>query len=177
MSSDLFYPVIDWGDIDSARWEYRMSIAQGEEGSITAVRCDRPDDAGETGECDRVPDDRAGRLVIRVAHAPDPGIAPGQDRVGFDLSDEPGDFDRCLSGRFDGGVWEIEEVWSRAEDLCSADTLRSPLLLDLGDWEFTIDLGHPPTCQPGQYDLITTIGVTGECTGAPDLIIGVRSYR
>ena len=54
----------------------------------------------DTRQGDRVADDLPGRLVIGMAHASDPCVAPGQDPVGTNLGEKAGD----LEGRFTIGA-------------------------------------------------------------------------
>src|SRR5690606_27761646 len=89
--------------------ECRMEIAEGEDRGLLAVRGERVDHPREPGEGDGVTYDLTRPLMIGVPRPADPGIAPGDDRVGLDLRDQLRHRHHGVARDLHRRVGEIEE--------------------------------------------------------------------
>lgn len=162
------------GDVHTHCGNRRVHIAYRKDRHRFAVRSQRVDYLGDPGKCDRVPEDPATRLVIRVTRPANPPLAPGDQAVGLQLAEKP----RNLSRRFpvgdDGGVREVEEEGFRVEDLRGAMPLLLPPLADFAGGKRPERLRLLPSGEPDDYDSVAPCSLRKDRPGNSELIIRVR---
>ena len=100
--------------------------------------------AWQTCEAYPIHDDFVGFTVIGVASE----AVPGDNRIGFELSDEPAHLHCRVAGQLDLGIAIVEESYLTADDLAHFLPMDTPFSGHLGRvFAFDIDVFSPLVIQ------------------------------
>ncbi len=138
--------------VDGDSRQCGVEAAVGEHGCRSPVRRNRFDGSTDPGERDRIPYDPTGRLVIGMSHAAHPGVAPGQNAIGTNISEDPRDPRGGLVSGLYGRVWKIEKHRLDAEKNSNAGRHRVPAGCDFLDGKTAVCIGRFTASQPHEHD-------------------------
>jgi hypothetical protein len=160
-------------NIDRDRRQSGMEVTDGEDRHIHAMRIQRSHYLGDSGIRNGFAKDRPASLMIGVSHTPRPTVSPGEEARGADVTDQPRDPDRRLTGRFQRCVGKVEETRFRTQDLAGAMPLLHSPPGDFVPLDRSEGLGHLAAGEPDDDHAAAARPLGEDRSGRPDLIIGV----
>lgn len=104
-------------NIDPDSREPRMYVPDREDRHRPAMRRERFHQLRDTSQGNRLAKDLTACLVIRVPHAPYPGVSPGKEPIRLNLAKEPGNLDYAFPVRSQLCIVEVEEARLHSQDL------------------------------------------------------------
>jgi hypothetical protein len=87
-----------------------------------------------------------------MSHAAHPGVAPGQNAIGTNISEDPRDPRGGLVSGLYGRVWKIEKHRLDAEKNSNAGRHRVPAGCDFLDGKTAVCIGRFTASQPHEHD-------------------------
>src|SRR5688572_16865933 len=136
--------------VDRRSRKRTVAVTQCENRHRAPVRRRRRNHTGDARKRSRALYDLPGCLMVRMPHSPNPRLSPRQQRLRFDLRNQPRDIVVRVRRAFDARILKVEKTNFAAENAAGFHGVDAPFARDVACRKRTQRLRHLAMCEKSQ---------------------------